>query len=75
FADSKAVASAIDQEIIANYKLYDSNLTAYAELNQEATKQNVMDKLNDRMSELTQEQKHWLLTMYANPVRAKQTLD
>ncbi|MFT5299087.1 MAG: hypothetical protein ACI9YH_005139 [Colwellia sp.] len=75
FADSKAVANAIDQEIIGNYKLYDSNLTAYAELNQEDTKQNVMDKLNNRMSELTQEQKHWLLTMYANPVRAKQQLD
>jgi hypothetical protein len=75
YADSKAVANAIDQEIIANYKLYDSNLTAYAELNQEDTKQNVMDKLNSRMSELTQEQKHWLLTMYANPVRAKQQLD
>ncbi len=75
FADSKAVANAIDQEIIGNYKLYDSNLTAYAELNQEDTKQYVMDKLNNRMSELTKEQKHWLLTMYANPVRAKQQLD
>ena len=75
FADSKAVANAIDQEIIGNYKLYDSNLTAYAELNKEDTKQNVMEQLNSRMSELTQEQKHWLLTMYANPVRAKQQLD
>ena len=75
FADSKAVANAIDQEIIGNYKLYDSNLTAYAELNQEDTKQYVMDKLNKRMAELTKEQKHWLLTMYANPVRAKQQLD
>jgi len=75
FSDSKAVANAIDKEIIGNYKLYDSNLTAYAELNKEYTKQNVMDQLNSRMSELTQEQKHWLLTMYANPVRAKQQLD
>ena len=75
FADSKAVANAIDQEIIGNYKLYDSNLTAYAELNKDDTKQNVMEQLNSRMSELTQEQKHWLLTMYANPVRAKQQLD
>jgi hypothetical protein len=55
--------------------LYDSNLTAYAELNKDDTKQNVMEQLNSRMSELTQEQKHWLLTMYANPVRAKQQLD
>ena len=28
FSDSKAVANAIDKEIIGNYKLYDSNLTA-----------------------------------------------
>ena len=75
FSDSKAVANAIDKEIIGNYKLYDSNLTAYAELNKDDTKQNVMEQLNSRMSELTQEQKHWLLTMYANPVRAKQQLD
>jgi hypothetical protein len=76
FADSKAVANAIDQEIISNYKLYDTNLTAYAELDQpEDAKPNVMQQLNSRMSELTPEQKHWLLTMYANPVRAKQALD
>jgi len=76
FADSKAVAKAIDQEIISNYKLYDSNLTAYAQLNQQADiKQNVLEQLNHRMTELTQEQRHWLLTMYANPVSAKRTLD
>ena len=46
FSDSKAVANAIDKEIIGNYKLYDSNLTAYAELNKEYTKQNVMDSRN-----------------------------
>jgi 1-acyl-sn-glycerol-3-phosphate acyltransferase len=76
FADSKAIAKAIDQEIISNYKLYDSNLTAYAKLNQQAEiKQSVMNQLNSRMFELTQEQQYWLLTMYANPVRAKQALD
>ncbi len=76
FTDSKAVAKAIDQEIISNYKLYDSNLTAYAQLNQQADiKQNVLEQLNHRMTKLTQEQRHWLLTMYANPVSAKQTLD
>jgi hypothetical protein len=75
FADSKAVAKAIDQEIIANYRLYDSNLTAYAKLNgQEDIKQNVINQLNSRMSELTQAQQHWLLTMYANPVSAKKAL-
>jgi hypothetical protein len=34
-----------------------------------------MQQLNSRMSELTPEQKHWVLTMYANPVRAMQALD
>jgi hypothetical protein len=76
FTDSKAVAKAIDQEIIANYKLYDSNLTAYAQLNQQSdVKQSVLEQLDNRMAELTKEQKHWLLTMYANPVRAKHALN
>jgi len=76
FIDTKAVAKAIDQEIIANYKLYDSNLTAYAKLHQkDDIKQNVLAQLNSRMAELTQEQQQWLLTMYANPVSAKQTLE
>jgi len=76
FSDSKAVAKAIDQEIIANYKLYDSNLTAYAKLHQkDDIKQNVLAQLNSRMYELTHEQQKWLLTMYANPVSAKQALD
>jgi 1-acyl-sn-glycerol-3-phosphate acyltransferase len=76
FSDSKAVAKAIDQEIISHYKLYDSNLTAYAQLNQQDNvKQSVLTQLNSRMTELTREQQHWLLTMYANPVSAKQALE
>jgi hypothetical protein len=34
-----------------------------------------MNQLNSRMSDLTEQQQHWLLTMYANPVRAKQAVD
>ena len=74
FANSKAIAAAIDKEIISNYKLYDSNLVAYAKLNQQETDSTVLEKLNKRMENLTAEQQHWLLTMYANPVCAKQQL-
>lgn len=74
FADSKAIAMAIDNEIISNYKLYDSNIVAHATLNQEQADSSVLAQLNQRMESLTTEQKHWLLTMYANPVTAKQNL-
>ena len=74
YADSKAIAAAIDKEIISNYKLYDSNLVAHAKLNQQQTDDTVLEQLNKRMENLTAEQRHWLLTMYANPVAAKQQL-
>ncbi len=74
YTDSKAIAAAIDKEIISNYKLYDSNLVAHATLNQQATDNSVLEQLNRRMESLTSEQQHWLLTMYANPVKAKQEL-
>jgi len=74
FADSKAIAAAIDEEIIGNYRLYDSNLAAYAELNNQPADSSVLAKLKQRMLNLTQEQQHWLLTMYANPVSAKHEL-
>jgi len=74
YADSKAIAAAIDKEIISNYKLYDSNLVAHAALNQQDTDNSMLAQLNKRMENLTAEQQHWLLTMYANPVIAKQAL-
>tara|TARA_R110000744_G_scaffold68920_2_gene140083 strand:+ start:958 stop:2061 length:1104 start_codon:yes stop_codon:yes gene_type:complete len=74
YADSKAIAAAIDKEIISNYKLYDSNLVAHAKLNQQQTDATVLEQLNKRMENLTLAQQHWLLTMYANPVAAKQQL-
>jgi len=74
FEDSKAIAQAIDNEIIANYKLYDSNQKAYEQLHS----QNVLtdeNPLKNRLSQLNAEEQKWLLTMYANPVFAKQTLN
>ncbi|MGB1263815.1 MAG: 1-acyl-sn-glycerol-3-phosphate acyltransferase [Cognaticolwellia sp.] len=74
YADSKAIATAIDKEIISNYKLYDSNLVAHATLNQQQADSSVLAQLNSRMASLNAEQQHCLLTMYANPVAAKQAL-
>lgn len=77
FADSKEIAAAIDKEIISHYKLYDSNLVAHEQLHktdQPSNNKNVLEQLNQRMQNLTDDQKHWLLTMYANPVLAKQAL-
>jgi len=74
YPDSKAIAAAIDKEIISNYKLYNSNLVAHATLNHENADNTVIEQLNKRMENLTEDQKRWLLTMYANPVYAKEQL-
>jgi len=74
FADSKAIAQAIDEQIISNYKLYNSNQKAYELLNEKDIKPSD-NPLNSRMEQLTNEQKKWLLTMYANPVFAKEALN
>jgi len=70
YQGSKEIAAEIDRQIISNYKLYDSNVTAKQQLetNGEATS----SPLLTRMERLTQAQQHWLLTMYANPVFAKE---
>lgn len=74
FQDSKAIAAEIDRQIINNYQLFDSNLTAFEILQGE---KNVADNshLIERTKGLTEQQKHWLLSMYANPVRAKKDLE
>jgi len=74
FADSKEVAQAIDQQIISNYKIHPSNLSAYHQVNNIEPESTSLDTLNERMQHLTQEQQQWLLTMYANPVMAKKAL-
>ena len=75
FADSKAIALAIDEQIISNYKLHPSNLCAYEQLHQSTDKPVSSAQLSDRMSNLDKQEKHWLLTMYANPVAAKIALE
>ena len=72
YADSKAIASAIDDQIIQHYKLYDSNLSAYSQLTDK--EQPLIDTMKARIHALNAEQQRWLLTMYANPVIAKKAL-
>lgn len=74
FADSKAVASAIDAQIIENYKLHASNLYAYEKLINKTNDETLVKRISDALERLTQEQQHWLLKMYANPVFAKKDL-
>ncbi|MFT4924702.1 MAG: hypothetical protein ACI8WB_000786 [Phenylobacterium sp.] len=74
FADSKAIASAIDQQIISNYRLYESNKAAHAKLNQQEGNTKMLGELTRRMDGLDEAQQRWLLTMYANPVIAKANL-
>ncbi len=78
FADSKAIAAAIDSQIINHYRLYKSNLCAYEILNKETHNQesaSFVEQFSKRMTDLSAEQQHWLLTMYANPVLAKKALE
>ncbi len=75
YQDSKEIANAIDAKIIANYKLYDSNLSAYAHLSDDSKTQELNKQFLPRLEHLTEAQQHWLLTMYANPVSAKKALN
>ena len=75
FEDSKAIAHAIDTQIINHYKLYTSNMNAYQQLNDTDNSLALNDALTERVKQLTQEQRHWLLTMYANPVFSKKALE
>ncbi|MET1257356.1 1-acyl-sn-glycerol-3-phosphate acyltransferase [Aliikangiella maris] len=76
FEDSKALANAIDQQIIDNYHLFETNLQAHAQLVGESSSNEDGKSLTsffyERLKDLDEAQKRWLLTMYANPVFAKQ---
>lgn len=75
FSDSKAVAAEIDRQIIQNYRLYDSNIAAKAKLQDTPHDHSVLDELTERMHHLTDAQQRWLLTMYANPALAKESME
>lgn len=71
YQDSKEIAAAIDKQIIANYKLYQSNESAFKALEDRNTE--LLDShLKNKVAPLTDDQQHWLMKMYANPVIAKQ---
>ncbi len=75
FADSKTIALAIDKQIISHYKLYDTNLSAYQHLQDDNQQIPLIEQISGKTAQLTAEQQHWLLTMYANPVFAKEALN
>jgi len=74
FSDSKAIAAAIDAQIIANYKIFDSNQAAFDCLRNPQIKINDSCPIQPRLANLDEAQQRWLLTMYANPVAAKKGL-
>ncbi|MBW2621841.1 MAG: 1-acyl-sn-glycerol-3-phosphate acyltransferase [Deltaproteobacteria bacterium] len=76
FLDVKAVVRAIDNQIITNYRLWPSNLSAYGELSGNnsdvaaAEKQKFLDRVNNVPEEL----RTFILNMYASPVRNKRAV-
>ena len=74
FSDSKAIAAEIDRQIINNYRLFDSNQTAYEQLKDVANNKSEVSLFKQRLADLDDAQRRWLLTMYANPVAAKKNL-
>lgn len=73
FSDSKAIAEAIDEQIIKHYKVYDTNQAAFDYLENNREDGEALKALNLRTQGLSETEKNWLFTMYANPVRAKNT--
>lgn len=71
FDDSKAIAAALDEYIINNYKVYESNSSAHQALNAQG---DAVPQLQQRLAGLTEAEQKWLLTMYANPINAKAAL-
>jgi len=69
FADNIAVADAIDDQIIANYHLFESNTKAAIAINED--KKIEHEHLTLRMADLTDSQKRIFIQTYANPVLAK----
>ncbi len=75
FEDSKSIAAAIDKQIIGNYRLHESNISACKYLSEESADSQVLTQFEKRMLHLDNLQKRWLLTMYANPVLAKSEIE
>jgi hypothetical protein len=76
FPDVRAVARAIDHQIITNYRLWPSNLSAYDELfgkNSDAAADE-KQKFLDRVNTIPEELRTYILNMYASPVRNKRAL-
>ncbi|OKY27964.1 1-acyl-sn-glycerol-3-phosphate acyltransferase [Thalassotalea sp. PP2-459] len=69
YIDSKAIAAAIDQQIIGNYHVFSSNKNAYEYL--QSGDLCALENLTARFENLSSQEKSLLIQMYANPVIAK----
>ncbi|WP_444995865.1 1-acyl-sn-glycerol-3-phosphate acyltransferase [Aliikangiella sp. IMCC44359] len=72
YDNSKALAEAIDQQIIQNYRLFATNITAHAKLCGSSKSHRYSELFHQRIIDLSESQQRWLLNMYANPVFAKE---
>ncbi len=76
FADADAVATEIDRQVLALYRIHDSNLAAYRRLRHalpegfgDGSTLVVADaEFNARLERIAPEHRPYLLTMYANPL-------
>ena len=73
FLEVKAVTQELDRQIITNYKLWPTNLTAYDELYHTNSDVPPDDrkKFLDRLNRAPGELRPFMLQMYANPVKNK----
>ncbi len=72
-----ALVEEIDRQIISMYQIQDSNVCAYARLNEEPLDDSVREanaKLQSRLDEIPEEYHRKLLESYANPVVSRQHL-
>lgn len=87
FASADAAAAAIDQQIIANYRLQASNLLAYEQLYGECSSvsewklalgnlnwSNKLKVLQSRLAQIPISHRNIMLAAYANPVRRRMEL-
>ncbi len=76
YESSKDVAAAIDEQIICNYHLFESNQLAFEMLHQKQQLANnaAWQPVAKRIANLTAPQQQLVMAMYANPLVAKNNL-
>lgn len=73
YETAEALAEAIDRQVIGNYHLHASNLLA-ADQPVESLSETKRQSYQQRLAEVPEASKSWLVAQYANPVLSKQQL-